>query len=465
VLLGLAGCHTPPAPEASPPAGSESTLATTLVELAEASLRNGELDEADERFRRAHHAQPTAPRPRIGLARVALARNDVETSRRIASAVVEDDPDTADALVLLAEIERRGGAEAQARELLDRALASDVDHLEAHAARLELTGPAPRRLPTTPDEARHLATRHPYDPWAQLQAGRVLATRQPEEARRILTANLWFADLDPASALASRRLLARLDPGFASRRVVPVHVYADETVRAWPAWQMRLRLLLARTTASLAPLLDTVFVPASLQAFSSSGASDELVSIDAAFQRTAPVWPSTGILAGFTERLPPRRSGFWRLGQAQYLGRRMLVRLEPGATESRTLLHEILHLYGGVHVAEEVDSLLNPSGDSLELDPANLRILRALRGRNFGPGGLEANVMPHVDPEELTDSLTDSLRLNLHFRRIGVLEALEMQETSRFTAARGIREARELDPHLASVSRFVATLRASWPPC
>ena len=217
-------------------------------------------------------------------------------------------------------------------------------------------------------------------------------------------------------------------------------------------------LMQSLATASLAPLLDTVFVPASLQDFSSAGASDELASIDAAFARTARSWPSTGILAGFTERPPPRRSGFWRLGQAQYLGRRMLVRLEPGATESRTLLHEILHLYGGVHVAEEMDSLLNPSGSSLELDPANQRIVIALREREFGPGGLEANVMPQVDAEELTDSLTGSLRLPLHFRRLGVLAALEMRETSRFAAARGVREARELDPHLASVSRFVATL-------
>ena len=62
-----------------------------------------------------------------------------------------------------------------------------------------------------------------------------------------------------------------------------------------------------------------------------------------------------GVLALFTEaRIPNRRQG-GKLGVAQFLGRAMAVRLPPGVRESRVLLHEILHLFGAIHVTDEID--------------------------------------------------------------------------------------------------------------
>jgi hypothetical protein len=69
-------------------------------------------------------------------------------------------------------------------------------------------------------------------------------------------------------------------------------------------------------------------------------------------------------------------------------------------------------------------------------------------------------VFPFVDLGELTAALAQALRLNLGFRRLGVLEALEAKESSRFLGARKARDALAMDPDLARVARFVALLLA-----
>jgi tetratricopeptide (TPR) repeat protein len=431
------------------------------VELGDQALARGEIDAAETRFRRALEADGEASSPRIGLARVALARDDPDGARHFAGEALERAPEGADALVLLARLDRRAGDEAAARERLERALRAQPLHLEAHAVLVELTGRAPRRPCADAGEALRVAEAHPYDPWARLQAARLLLAKGlREKARSQLADHVWFADLDPASGLLAFRMLQRLDPRWARRRVVPVHCYADETVRESPSWQMRLRGIWASLSASLDPVLETAFVPVSLAPFSSSGAASQLFSIEEAFLSSVRGVPTAGIIVALTERPAPKRRGKWRLGQAEYLGRRMVVRLEPGQVESRTLIHEVLHLSGAVHINPDLDSIMNPSGVSLELDPANRKIVELLRGRRFGPGGVHANVLPFVDHGELTVALAQALRLNLQFRRLGILEALEAKESSRFLGARKAREAFALDPDLASVARFVALLLA-----
>ena len=64
----------------------------------------------------------------------------------------------------------------------------------------------------------------------------------------------------------------------------------------------------------------------------------------------------------------------------------MAVRLEPREVKSRTLIHEVLHLYGAVHINPDLDSIMTPSGSSLDLDPANRAIIELLRRRRFGTG-------------------------------------------------------------------------------
>jgi len=433
----------------------------SLVELGEIALARGELDVAETRFRRALAADGEATSPRVGLGRVALARNDPEGARRYAGEALARDPESPDALVLLAGVERSAGEEVTAREHLERALRAQPLHFEAHAELVALTGRAPRRPSADAAEALRVAEAHPYDPWARLQAARsLLAAGLRDEARFQLADHTWFADLDPASGLAAFRVLRRLDPQWVHRRVVPVHCYADETVRRSPHWEMRIRALWAALSASLDPVLDTTFVPISLSPFSSAAAGGQLASINLAFLSSVGALPGSGIIAAMTERPVPQGSGTWRLGQAEYLGRRMVVRLEPDQLESRTLIHEVLHLYGGVHINPDLDSIMNPTGTSMELDSANQRIVELLRRRRFGPGGAHSNVLPLVDHRALTAALAQALRLNLQFRRLGVLEALEAKESSRFLAARKARKAFALDPDLASVARFVAQLLA-----
>jgi len=440
---------------------TEGEHTVRLVELGDLALSRGEIDVAEMRFRRALEADQQAISPRIGLARVALAHGDQDAARRIAGEAVTRAPEDADALVLLAGLEHRAGEEAAARGLLERALRAQPLHLEAHAELAALTGRAPRRPGADLAAVLRTADAHPYDPWARLQAARALVSRgRREEARSQLADHTWFADLDPASGLAAFRVLQRLDDRWARRRVVLVHCYADETARRSGIWQMRLRAVWAALSASLDPVLATAFVPISFTPFSSSDAGSQLVSIQEAFLSSVPTLPNGGIIAALTERPTPARRGQWRLGQAEYLGRQLLVRLEPGQVESRTLIHEVLHLYGGVHINPELDTIMNPSGASLDLDPANQRIVELLRGRRFGPGGVHANVLPYVDHGQLTAALAQALQLNLQFRRLGALEALEARESSRFLGARKAREALALDPDLADVARFVALLLA-----
>lgn len=459
----LADCRSPTPDAAQPPqpapGHTESKLTTSLVELGDQALARGEIDVAEMRFRRALEGDQQAPSPRIGLARVALARDDPDEARRLVDEALERAPDDADALVLLARLDRRAGDEAAARDLLERALRAQPLHLEAHAVLAALTGRAPRRPSADLAAALRVADAHPYDPWARLQAARALLSRgRREEARSQLADHTWFADLDPVSGLAAFRVLKQLDERWARRRIVLVHCYADETVRRSRLWQMQLRAVWAALSTSLDPVLGTAFVPVTLAPFSSSDAGSQLVSIQEAFLSSVRALPATGIIAALTERPAPQRRGKWRLGQAEYLGRQTLVRLEPARVESRTLIHEVLHLYGAVHINPDLDSIMNPSGASLELDPANRRIVELLRGRRFGPGGLHANVLPYVDHGQLTAVLAQALHLNLQFRRLGVLEALEAKESSRFLGARKARQAFALDPDLANVARFVALL-------
>jgi hypothetical protein len=438
----------------------------TLLELADSAFESGELAAAEGRYERALAVQPGAVRPRVGLARVALARGQTGEARRLTEAALAKAPGHADALYVLARVERASENDARARELLWQVVRRDPHHVRAHAELEELTGRAPRELPSDARAVVKLVEQYPYDPWATLQAARALVdANEPAAAARLLETQSWLAGIDAEPGFEGLRLLAQLDPQWAGRRIVAVHCYADEPIRQDPAWAMRLRLLFAQASVSLLPILDTLFLPVSVGAFQSAPAVaaqrtawPDLSVIDTAFQQTAGRIPRDGIIAVFTQRTHPRARGGVRLGHAEYLGRRLVVRLEPGEVQSRTLLHEILHLYGGVHIAEDLPSLMNPGGEELQLDAANLQIARLTRTRGFGRGGLERNVLEAVDPQEFVQVLLAALRLNLHFRKLGIQDALEERETSRVQAARQVRQAAALDQHLGDVARLVAKL-------
>ena len=369
-------------------------------------------------------------------------------------------PNDADALVAQAREANARGDLRGARRAAEAALALDAAQPAAHALLAELTGPSPAAPPRTPEQALELAAAHPYDAAALVQAADALARAgRSADAAALLEKVLWLADTNPSAAAAALERLPALDPSWRMRRAVPVHVFADETLAAHPGWEFQLRTALLSASNSLEGAVGVRFLAVSLRRQELGPVDAALLeSVHAAFaERVQPV-PPDGILAGFTARPVPAAPGPWKLGVAELLGRRLTVRLPPGAVESRPLAHELLHLFGAVHVSGEIDSLMNPDGSELKLDPLNLEIVRLTRDRGFSVGGPERNLLPFVDRPRLIQAYTAALRANLALRALGIEEVLAVRQLAPSRAAARAGRLRELDPHLAEVAVLVAAL-------
>jgi len=464
ISAGCAGAPLEPRPDATAQRSSaeESELVRSLVSLGETALARGDVASAEERFERALALAPGSAAPRLGLARVARRRGDLVAQREWLEQAALQGGAGAAPQIALAGLEVEAGRRDRAMELLAEALERDPEAPSAHAALAGLSGRVSRRpLPGDAEAARRLAQAHPYDLFAALQWARLEAAADSaavDAALDTLADRLWLADGDRASARAGVALLATRRREWVGRRIVWLHLYGDETVRAHEGWQMRLRLLVRGQNEGPGAVLDTVFLPASIAGFAAERASARLESIEREWADGVRRWPRDGVLAAFTERPPPRRPGSFKAGQAELLGRRMIIRLAPGETDSRTLAHEVLHLYGAVHIRDEVDSLMNPAGDSHRLDAANRRIVVLQRERRFGGGGPATDVFPYADVEALTAAYRELLALNLTFRQIGLGRALEAAETSRYHAADIASEEVALDEHFGDVARFIAML-------
>ena len=368
------------------------------------------------------------------------------------------DSGSIESLVDLAEVERRAGNREAEYALLARVLDRDSVHSGAHARLAALTGPAPARSVAGSDHLVRRAVLHPYDPAALVAAAEALARRgRTDQAVEYLERAVWLADLDPSSAQIAIRQLSRLSDDWRLRRVVPVQVHADELIRARPGWRFRIRTLWLSVSKTLDEVLETRFVPIAIGSFDPGEAPNDLDLIHEIFVSSADA-PGEGILAAVTERAIPADPGVFKKGVAEFLGRSLVVRLEPRATQSRVLAHEILHLYGAIHVLDDVDTLMNPAGTSLVLDGPSIRIVRALRSRAFGPGGIEENVLPWVDLAETVAAYRTALSVNLDLRQAGLAEALEAHLRSPERASLRARQATRLDTHLADAARLVAAL-------
>lgn len=450
------------APGGERPAAPRSELVRKLLYLAGQALEEGDLDLAEQRLRRVRKLEPGAVEVRVGLARIAMQRGDTEAARlELQPAIaVEGSAEAVDVDVALvwAEIEVAVGRLEEAKRVLYTARRSDPRRYDLLGRLEALTGRAPLANDTGNGVGLERAVTYPFDPGALVEGGRAArALGHGPQSRRWFAEAVWLGDVDRRKSEQAFRELAASDPDWAKRRWVPVHVYADQTVRAETGWRNRLRLLWRSLSVALDPLLHTAFVPISFGSFDSRG-EKTLPAIEAAFRASAGRLPSTGLVAAFTDRGPPRRRGAWKLGQAGFFGRNLLVRLEPGAVESRVLAHEILHIYGGVHIADELGSLMNPDGESLDLDPVNVRLARLGHNRLFGPGGIEVNVLPYVDTGKLADVYMRWLDFNLGVRKRGMETAQLESRTSRYVAAMTGQKAARLDSHMADVASFTGYL-------
>ena len=132
---------------------------------------------------------------------------------------------------------RASDVSAEVRSLA-RLLELDPTHPPSHARLADLSGPAPKDPLLDRQAAIERATDHPYDPFALLRGGEVLAHEgRRDEAVELLERSVWLADLDPASALDALLILREISPAWRARRVVPVEVYADTALRSRPGWR------------------------------------------------------------------------------------------------------------------------------------------------------------------------------------------------------------------------------------
>jgi tetratricopeptide (TPR) repeat protein len=360
----------------------------------------------------------------------------------------------------LADAAKRSGRIEVARRFLLLALERDPTRYDAHARLAEITGFAERQPAASRNAAIALAEAHPYDPWALLRAGEAMASSGAEHAAiEALERAVWLGDVDPPSAAVAAELLATLSRRWRAERLIPVHLYADEPIRAEIGWEFRLRMLLLALSNALSDTLEVRFAPVSIGEFDTEGVSSELDSIHRAFTQATASPPGGGVLAAFTGRPMPSRDAA-KQGVSEFLGRRLSVRLAARDVQSRTLAHEILHLYGAMHVADDLDSLMNSDGDSLKLDSLSHRSVRAMRRRTFDTGRIEDDVLPWIDLREAIDAYIAVLGANLTFRELGIAETVTRRGESQAAVAAPLSIAVQ-DSHLADVSRIVAGLMLS----
>jgi tetratricopeptide (TPR) repeat protein len=361
-------------------------------------------------------------------------------------------------LLRLAEVERRAKNKQAEYAYLAQVIEYDSAHSRAHARLSELTGRAPTIRVSGSTDLVLRALQHPYDPSALVAAAQALESRgSRDQAIGYLERAVWLADLDPSAALTAIRRLYVLSDEWKRHRVVPVQLHVDELIRAQPGWQFEMRTLWQSTSVMLDSVLETRFVPIAILPLDAADAPNDLDSIHTAFRaETRP--PAEGIIAAITGRPVPSDDGVYKKGVAEFIGRSLAVRVAPGAIQSRVLAHEIMHLYGAIHVLEGVDSLMNPVGDSLALDAPNIRIVRSLRNRDFGPGGIEENVLPRIDLGATVAAYRAALSVNLSLREAEIEEAMRSSDTSSDQSAFRIQQAVYLDTHLADAAWLVASL-------
>ena len=399
------------------------------------------------------------PVPPVSVAAAVPASPSIAASKAAAlEPEVPTDSSVVTELLRLAEAERRAGDGEAEYGYLAQVIELDSSHTRAHARLAELTGPAPTSSTANPDDLVFRALKHPYDPKALVAAAGVLAERgDTDRAIVFLERAVWLADLDPAASLAAIRQLYVLSDEWKGHRIVPVHLYADELIRMQPDWQFQLRNLWLSASAMLDSALETRFVPIEIHPFNLGDSPNDLDTMHEAFLSGTRL-ASEGIFAVMTGRRVPDADAVYKKGVAEFIGRSLAVRVAPGATRSRVLAHEILHLYGAIHVLEGVDTLMNPTGDSLALDAPNIRIVRALRGREFGPGGIEENVIPYIDLGVAIAAYRAALSVNLSLREEEINDAMRSKDVSSDQVAYRVHKATYLDNHLADAAWLVASL-------
>ena len=422
---------------------TDHELVSALNQLGHDALRRKQYAAAEARFLRALLDDPNSVAARLGLARIAIAQSQWEYARAQWSQAKEVCSSCAEVWIVAARLALGEGSPGVSREHLEQALAHDPYAAEAHDLLAKLTSHAAVSSQLGP--TLQLRVR-PYDLHVRrVAAEQLIDAGRFEEALSAIEESLWLADQDEGEVLQLLKLEQNLRKK--PRSIVWVNSYADEELRAMPGWKYQIRVFWREANRVLSPILGLRFLPRRIEDFSIPSNVGELQSIEMAFLRRLGETPPAGVLVAFSGREPSQRRGHFRRGQADFLGRRVVVRVEESLQTSRILAHEMLHLFGAVHVVSDLDSLMNPSGSSKKLDALNAEIVRSLRLRSFESDELESEVFSKVNLSETTDAYLALLKVNLAYRNIANQSVRDP----------GVRVA-GLDPHLADVSRFVGRL-------
>ena len=186
-----------------------------------------------------------------------------------------------------------------------------------------------------------------------------------------------------------------VDPASPAVRVVRVKAVADEAFREDKGWAKQIREHFVWADEKLRELGGIGLELVAVEPWRTHEDSDMVLLLNEL--RAGVAKDGAEVVIGFTGH-PPPAAMFLPGGPVRYpvpfaagiafsLGDRAVVRrTEEKKLVRHTLIHEIAHLFGGLHVADESILETDTHRLSLRLDPFNRRVLDLARDRDFDRG-------------------------------------------------------------------------------
>lgn len=187
-----------------------------------------------------------------------------------------------------------------------------------------------------------------------------------------------------------------VEPASPAVRVVRIKAVADEAFREKKNWEKEIREHLAWSDEKLRELADIGLDLVAVEPWRTHQSSAMTLLLNEL--RAGVEKDGAEAVIGFTGHPPPATMRYLRGSSVRYpvpftagiafpLGDRAVVRRTQWKELTRhTLIHEIAHLFGGLHVNEKSILGTDAEGMSFQLDPFNRQVLDLTRDRSFDRG-------------------------------------------------------------------------------